>query len=93
MFASVSETRTTSRGEQPHNQIQRAHSMSRGILKATTMRTFMTSQKAGLNLCSADPCPTISCACYRRDKREAMLFEHTKHYPDSTLMSAGSVPF
>lgn len=93
MFASVSETRTTSRRETLHNKIQRAHSMSRGILKATTMLTFVTSQKAELNLHSADPCPTISCASYRRDKREAMLFEHTKHYPDSTLMSAGSVPF
>lgn len=78
MFASVSETPTTSRGGQPHNKIQRGHSMSRGILKTTTMLTFMTSQKARHNLHSADPCPTISCACYRRDNREATLFENKK---------------
>lgn len=78
MFASVSETLTTSRGGQPHNKIQRAHSKSRSILKATTMLTFMTSQKAGHNVHPADPCPTISGACYRRDNREATLFEPQK---------------
>lgn len=47
MLASVSETPTTSGEGQLHNKIQRAHPMSRGILKITTiMLTVMMSLKS-----------------------------------------------
>lgn len=46
MFASVSETQTTSGEGQPHHKVQWAHSLSRDIFKVTTMLTFMTSRKS-----------------------------------------------
>lgn len=42
MSASIFETQTTSGKRQPHNKVQKTHSLSRCILKAT----FMKSQKS-----------------------------------------------
>lgn len=53
MFASIFEIQTTSEKGQPHNKVQKTHSMNRCILKAT----FMKSQKSWTQAALADPCP------------------------------------